>query len=72
MSVEIIALLVPVLVFISGIGQKWYNFAQIYTLLVILGKIAVIITTYVVTQNHIGYCYVKSDIKFSIAIANAA
>lgn len=45
---------------------------MIYTILAVLGKIGVIVAIYLSTQSHVGYCYVGSDVKMSIAIANVA
>ena len=58
MAAEIVALIVPFVVLASLIMKKWYNFAQLYTLLAFFGKFGVIAATYITTQNHIGYCYV--------------
>ena len=71
-GVYLLTLMVPIILWFCIFWQKGYTFSILYTIIAILGKIGVAITIFVATQNHIGYCYVASEVKIAIAVANAA
>ena len=52
--------------------QQGYTFVTLYTICAMLGKIGVVIAVFLATTNHVGYCYVASDVNIGIAIANVA
>lgn len=72
MGVYIYTLMIPIILVICIYLRKGYTIAIIYTSLAALGKIGVVITIFVATQYHVGYCYVTGDVKVGIAIANVA
>jgi hypothetical protein len=72
MAVYIYTLLIPIILIICIVCQKGYTFVILYTVLALIGKVGVVITIFVATQNHIGYCYVGGDVKVGIAIVNVA
>jgi hypothetical protein len=51
---------------------KGYTFATVYTIGGMLGKAGVAIAVFLATQNHVGYCYVATEVNIGIAIANVA
>lgn len=72
MGVYAFTIMIPILSLVVNNCSKGFTFVIIYTLLAVLGKIGVIVTVFVATQNHVGYCYIASQVKVSIAIANFA
>lgn len=70
MGVYIYSLLVPILTLIVNKSQRGYTFVILYTIVGIIAKVGVIVTSFVATQGHVGYCIVGSDVKVSITIAN--
>lgn len=72
MGFYIYTLLIPIILLICMYFRKGFTFAIIYTSLAALGKIGVVITVFVATQYHVGYCIVTNDVKVGIAIANVA
>lgn len=72
MGVYVYTILVPVILWLCIFWRKGYAFATLYTVGAMLGKIAVVIAVFLATENHVGYCYVATDVKIGIAIANVA
>lgn len=72
MGVYIYTLLVPIILWLCIFWQRGYTFSILYTIVGVIAKIGVVIAIFVATQNHVGYCYVSTDVKVGIAIANVA
>lgn len=72
MAVYIYTLMVPIITLIANWKQCFFTFAILYTLLAIIGKIGVIVASFAATSGHVGYCFVATEVKVGITIANAA
>ena len=72
MGAYIYTSMVPIILWLCIWLQRGYTFSILYTIVGVVGKIGVIVTVFLTTQNHVGYCYVANEVKIGIAIANAA